>query len=247
VFDAGKPFALWNGYLYDVDPEGNLLFLPRWSELKDAGNGARWQTFDTIRGVFRVDNLREIVLPAALKTATKCEQIRIDWASGDLLAVVMRFGEWRLERYPKWHDSLHRESIKAAYSVGNVALSIRSQYRNTSAYDAYWGSSPDPRIGVPQAAFGTMAVRGDFVFVAEAQAGGVRIYRLSDGAIVGRMADRTHQNSTIDNPTQIQVTQTDSEYRVFLMDFHGKSALVWRITKAALAAALANKPLIANL
>jgi hypothetical protein len=85
-----------------------------------------------------------------------------------------------------------------------------------------------------KAAFGTMAVEGDYIFIAEAQAGGVRIHRKSDGSPVARVSDNLHTNSTIDGTTQIQVTESPLEYRVFLMDFHGKSALVWRIAKATL-------------
>ena len=234
IFDATTPMALWNGYLYDVDPDGNLYFLPRWQQLKDAGDGAKWQTFDRIRGVFSPANIHPVTFPDTLKTANQCEQIRIDWQSGDLIAVVERGGKWCLERYPKWRGSTSPKAIKPAYTTAPIALSVRRQYPSSARWSARWYASTDPAAGVPLSGFGTMAVSGGFVFVAEAQAGGVRIYRLSDGSIVGRVADRLHTNSTIDNPTQIQVVQNPSEFRISLMDFHGKSALVWRIAKTVL-------------
>ncbi len=225
IFNAGTPVPLWNGYLYDADLNGDVYFLPRWREIKDAGNGAKLTTLDPARGAFSPENIATLVMPDALKTAPACEQIRIEWKTGDLYAIVSREGQWNLERYPRYTSD--PAVVKPAYSVGPVALRMRYQY--------------DSWTRMEHEAFGTMAVLGGYVFIAEGQEGGLRIHRSSDGSIVGRAWSKAYTNSTIDNSTQIQVTETPTEFRIFLMDFHGKSTLVWRVKKADLKAMAGTK------
>ncbi len=211
------------------DANGNLWYMPHW-ERNSGHDGMFWQVFDPVRGVFSPDNIKTLALPDALKTADKCVQTRLDFKTGDLYAAPLRDGDshngvvgrgqWRLERYKGWRDSTNKAAILPSYSVGPIALTTRVEY---NWFDRATGES-----------FGSMVPLGDYVFIAEAQDMGLRIHRASDGAIIGRYRDQGHTNSTIDHPDQMQVTETATEFRVFLMDFHGRAALVYRISKDSL-------------
>ncbi|MES2459870.1 MAG: hypothetical protein V4671_04745 [Armatimonadota bacterium] len=236
IFDAKKPFALWNGYQINVhETTGDIWFLPAQTGIRDAPLGAVWKTFDLERGVLSPDNLTEIVLPRQLHTAGECVQMRIHWKTGDLYAVVQRDGVYRLEKYAGWRTG---PDVKPVYSVGPVALSKRRSFEWWLPYDKETGAPYDPAAGFMVASHGTLALCGDYAFLIEGQSQGIRVHRLSDGAYVGRYFDRQHQNSSQDDPNGISVTETKTEYRIFVMDFHGKSTLVRRIPKSALTAAL---------
>ncbi len=233
-FNASKPHPLWNGFTVDVSPEGDLYVLPRWQGANDTYNVAKWKTFDLVRGVWSPDNITELALPDALKTSHQLEQVRIDWKSGDLVACVQRGRYWNLERYPGWMSSPNKAAIKPAYSTGPIAHSVRRNYASMASYSPEWKSSPSAEGDIPQAGFGTMTIIGAYVVVAEMQAGAIRVYRLSDGAIRRRASNEESPNSTIDEPTQIQGEETPTELRVFIQDFHYKAARVWRIPKKSL-------------
>ncbi len=240
AFDLSKLSVLRDGNQINVHPlTGDLWFLPAGTGIIASPKALIWKTFDRERGVLLLDNITEITLPTALSdpmTARECVQMRIHWATGDLYAIIDRNGVYCLERYAGWQKN---PDVKPLYSVGPVALSVRRKFEWWSPYDKETGAPYDPKQGFMVASHGTMAVCGEYAFLVEGQSQGIRVHRLSDGAYVGRYFDRAHQNSSQDDPNGISVTVTATEYRVFVMDFHGKSTLVRRIPKVSLLKAAA--------
>jgi hypothetical protein len=86
---------------------------------------------------------------------------------------------------------------------------------------------------------GSIAVCAGFVFLAEGQGCGVRVYRASDGLPVGRMWSEATPNSTVDDPAAFCAWDAGSEVRLSVTDFNGSAAALWRVAKSELKRAAA--------
>jgi hypothetical protein len=242
VTNPGGGIGLWNDYRLQVDTKGVVYLLPFANEGTpgtDQRPIIRWNPFDTKIKTPAALAWETLTVPDTIWQSNAFESFRLDWKTGDLVAMVRRKTasgfEWRLELYPGWLTATEtaRKTKKPAFSVGNVATNVRRKYNSMSPYNKAFDCSYEPASGAMRGAWGAMDVAGDYVFVGEAQGGGVRVYRTSNGQAVGRCYSSLTPNATIDSPTVFHAALQGDEYRVFVQDFHA-ATLLWRIKKSDL-------------
>jgi hypothetical protein len=216
TFDDGEYEPLdvsWanKGVQAHVDLAGNIWWFP-----DQAGGQAHFlpvsATLDEKGNpVYRPKDLTAVAVPAGY---SKYGFFQYDDTTGDLYVVGKRLGEgdYSLARYPGWRANPAQAA--ALWSVAHLGKHMRSE------------------IWIPtHTDIGSVAVAGDYVFVASAIDNAVRVYGRDTGALVGWMHTTLSHPTTMDCYYGFQVRRRDGgEYVLILMDYYHNKNLIYRWT-----------------
>jgi hypothetical protein len=192
-----------------VDAAGNMWWL-------DSYNHCAWEL--PVEGhldshgnpIYRAAQARRIALPGDYTRGRAL--FTMDDRTGDLYVAGVRTGDtsYSLARYAGWRES---RVSSPTWLISDFADHVRHEV---------WHVKPSD--------FGGLAVCGKYVFAASAISDIVRVYRIDDGAPVGKMQGPASL-STVDTSQSFNVFQrTNGEYDVLVMDYlHNKNVLFrWR-------------------
>lgn len=212
------PAPLWNEFDPQVTAEGSVEWFGYGS---DAGKG---------RAFLLPISPKAIVTPilcdypASVLACDRVETVRRDGAE---FFAVRRQGD-------AWEISAHRAGWDAPLWRTPLPW-VKGMRRGTETHEL-------PKFA-PGEIVGSLAVAGDYVFLAHGQGGGVDVFRRIDGAAVGRMASPALANSTVDDPrgglhAWKRGSGRGAEYVCSVMDFNGSASALWRVYERDLVAAM---------
>jgi len=192
----------------EVDGHGNLWWFPQKAGKKVYCLPVNAKLDDVGNPVYDPANMRSGSMPADYLTYSYCH---LDDATGDLVVVGKRPDDtlYSMSLYPGWRD--------------NPAVAAKWTVTNLGKYNRHEIFIPNPTD------VGPVQVAGDYVFLSAAVNMAVRVFKRSDGNLVGWLRTPVKMLGTADSDTGfVAHERANGEYDLISADFFHNNNVVYR-------------------